>query len=60
MRDDYALQGKTESIEIKVEERTAGALQEMVDHTKLSADEIVNTALKRFISTHKDFFPKKR
>jgi hypothetical protein len=31
----------------------------MEKHSKFNRSEIINTALKRFISTHKDFFPAK-
>jgi len=57
MRDDYKLKGSTVKIEIDVEANVAETLKVMCDHTKLKPSEIANTALKRFISAHKDFQP---
>ncbi|HTL11676.1 MAG TPA: hypothetical protein VL588_04270 [Bdellovibrionota bacterium] len=57
MREDYKLQGDTGKMEITVEKDVAEKIQKMAEYTKLSASEIANTALKRFISTHKDFLP---
>ena len=57
MRDDYKLQGATEKVEVQVEKQVAEILRAMADHSKFSASELVNTALKRFISQHKDFLP---
>lgn len=50
----------TSTIQIKVEPAVTETLKEMAKHTKISEDEIVNTALKRFIATHQDYLPKKR
>jgi hypothetical protein len=60
MREDYKIQGQTQKIEVSVEKETATCLTQMAAHTKLTADELVNTALKRFIATHKDFLPPAR
>ncbi len=60
MRDDYKLEGKLKSVNADIEEVVADRLKAMTEHTKLTAAEIMNTALKRFIATHKDFFPPKR
>ena len=57
MKNEYDLQGKTEKLEVEVEEKVAHQLQEMADYMKFSSSEIVNTALKRFIANHKDFLP---
>ncbi len=57
MREDYKMQGQTKKVEVSVEIETAECLIKMAAHTKLTTDEIVNTALKRFIATHKDFLP---
>ncbi len=45
------------AISVKVELDVAEALSVMADYTGISADEIVNTAMRRFIVTHKDYFP---
>lgn len=57
MLDDYKLKGPTRKIEIEIEKDVADKLQRMEAYAKLSASEIANTALKRFISAHKDFLP---
>jgi len=57
MRDDYKLQGATEKVEVQVEKQVAESLRAMADFSKFSSSELVNTALKRFISQHKDFLP---
>lgn len=48
------------NIQAKVEKEVAECLSVMSQHSKLSSDEIVNTALKRFIATHQDYFPPRR
>jgi len=58
MLDDYKLKGKTGRIEVDIEDEVAEKLIRMEKHIKLSKSEIVNTALKRFISSHQDFLPK--
>jgi metal-responsive CopG/Arc/MetJ family transcriptional regulator len=60
MRDDYKIQGAVEKVEVQVEKAVAEKLAEMEKHTKLTRSEITNTALKRFISQHNDFLPKKK
>lgn len=57
MLDEYKLNGATKKIEIEIETEVAEKLSKMEKHIKLSASEIANTALKRFISHHKDFLP---
>ncbi|MCC7440166.1 MAG: hypothetical protein IT285_00945 [Bdellovibrionales bacterium] len=57
MREDYKIGGATAKVDVMVEKGVAENLQKMADYTKLSVSEIANTALKRFISTHKDFLP---
>ena len=57
MRDDYKINGHTEKLTIDVEQEVADVLTAMSAHTKFSKSEIVNTALKRFITSHKDFLP---
>jgi metal-responsive CopG/Arc/MetJ family transcriptional regulator len=57
MLDDYKLLGKTTRIDVEIEDEVSEKLIRMEKHIKLSKSEIVNTALKRFISSHKDFLP---
>lgn len=57
MRDDYKLQGKLVQLNLQVEEHVAQILSEMEKHSKHTSSELANTALKRFITHHKDFLP---
>lgn len=57
MRDDYKLKGSLSKLEIEVEKETAEIILAMEKQTKISRSELANTALKRFISSHKDFLP---
>jgi len=59
MKDDYKVTGTTSKITIEVEKDVADKLKQMSDYRKVSESDIANTALKRFISTHKDFLPPK-
>jgi hypothetical protein len=57
MREDYKIKGQTVKITVEVETIVAERLVVMEKHTKHTQSEIANTALKRFISAHKDFLP---
>ncbi len=57
MRDDYKIEGPKKKLEVEIEATIAARLDEMSKHTKLTPSEIANTALKRFIASHKDFLP---
>ena len=57
MLDDYKLLGVTKNIQINVEEEVARKLSLMEQYSGMSQSELTNTALKRFISQHKDFLP---
>ncbi len=59
MLDDYKLKGATEKVEVEIEKEVKEILSKMEKHSKLSLSEMTNTALKRFISSHKDFLPTK-
>ena len=48
------------NIQVKVEKTVAESLKAMAEHTKKSEGELVNIAMKRFIATHSDYFPKKK
>lgn len=54
-REPFTLDTK---LEVTLEKEVAEALKVMSSHTKIPADEIVNTAMRRFISAHSDYFPK--
>ena len=57
MREDYKLQGPVAKLEVQVEKDVAEKIAAMEVYSKISRSELVNTALKRFISQHKDFLP---
>jgi hypothetical protein len=57
MRDDYKVQGATAHLDVQVEKEVVEKLKVMEKHTGLTASEIANTALKRFITHHSDFMP---
>jgi hypothetical protein len=46
------------SITVAVEKEVAEFLKVMSEHTKISEGELVNTAMRRFISSHSDYFPR--
>ncbi len=60
MKEDYPLKGSTVQCTIQLEKEVAETLKQMAEYSKLSESEMVNTAVKRFISTHSDFLPKKK
>jgi len=57
MKDDYKLQGQTGKIEVELEVDVLESLKKMAENSKITASELANTAVKRFASQHKDFFP---
>lgn len=57
MRDDYKISTPTASLTVQIEKDVLETIQTMEKHTKLNVSEIINTAVKRFISQHKDFLP---
>jgi hypothetical protein len=57
MRESYKLKGKTVKVELELEKSVAETLQAMEEFSKFTRSEISNTALKRYISQHKDFLP---
>lgn len=46
------------NISVSVEKEVAECLKAMADHMKMQQNEIVNTALRRYIATHSDYLPK--
>lgn len=57
MRDDYKIVGPTQPLSVEIEKDLADKLQSMSKFTQLSLSELMNTAVKRFVSGHKDFLP---
>jgi hypothetical protein len=57
MRDDYKINGSTTPLQIQIEPNVSETLKKMEAYTKIPVSELANTALKRFISSHKDFLP---
>lgn len=57
MKKDYKLVGNTVKLDATVEEEVIVTLKKMAEFSKHTVDEMTNTALKRFISSHKDFLP---
>jgi hypothetical protein len=57
MRDDYKITKATASLQLTIEKEVVETLQQMEKHTKLTLSELANTAIKRFIASHKDFLP---
>jgi len=54
-REPFALTG---TITVTVEKEVAEYLKVMAEHTKIPEGELVNTAMRRFISAHSDYFPR--
>lgn len=50
-------QGPLVKFECEVEAEIAKAIKAMEAHTKMPLATLVNTALKRFVSQHKDYLP---
>lgn len=46
------------AIQVTVEKEVAESIKIMSQHSKIPEGEIVNTAMRRFISGHSDYFPK--
>lgn len=54
-REPFKLDTK---VEITVEKAVAEAIKVMSQHTQIPEGELVNTAMRRFMATHSDYFPK--
>jgi hypothetical protein len=57
MRDDYQILKPTGTINLQIENEVIEALKAMETQTKFTLSELANTALRRFIASHKDFMP---
>ena len=61
MKSPYHKHGNLDTtVQVTVERYVADALKTMSLHMKISEGDIVNTAMRRFMSTHSDFFPDKK
>lgn len=45
------------SLKLEIDKTLVDQLNVMESHTGISKEELLSTALKRFISAHKDYFP---
>jgi fructose-1,6-bisphosphatase/sedoheptulose 1,7-bisphosphatase-like protein len=57
MKAEYQIHGPTEELKVNLEAAVAEKLKLMEKHSGKTVDQLVNVALKRFISHHKDFLP---
>jgi hypothetical protein len=57
MKDDYKLAGPSTKLSTDIEKGIFDTIVAMADYTGISISELTNTALKRFVSGHKDFLP---
>ncbi len=57
MKQDFPLKGPTEKVTVELEANVVQIIKAMEQETKNSFSEMTNTAIKRFISSHKDFLP---
>lgn len=57
MRDDYKMKEGTVKVQLEIEKSIAEALVKMEKYSKHTQSELTNTALKRFVTQHKDFMP---
>jgi len=46
------------SLQVTVEKEVVDLLKAMSENTKIPQDEMVNTAMRRYIATHSDYIPK--
>lgn len=59
MKSDYKITKPTGKMDVQIEQTLIDSLKSMETYTKHSVSELVNTAVKRFVSQHKDFLPPK-
>jgi hypothetical protein len=57
MRENYKINAPVGTITLKLETDVIETLEVMEKHVELPMNELVNTAVKRFISSHNDFLP---
>ena len=56
-KDESKQSAPTVKVELEIEKAIAEQLNAMEAFTKIPKTDLVSTALKRFISQHKDYFP---
>ena len=57
MKDDYKFSGPTSKLTADIEKNIYDVIVAMSEYTQIPISELTNTALKRFVSAHKDFLP---
>jgi len=57
MLDDYKITKPTGPISLTIEKQVIEMLAAMEAYKKIPVSELANTALRRFIGSHKDFLP---
>jgi hypothetical protein len=57
MRDDYKIKTTTAPLEVQIEAELTQKLVAMEKYTGHTVSELVNTAVKNFVSRHSDFLP---
>jgi hypothetical protein len=57
MRENYKLNGPLTNLNVQLEAEMVETLQVMEKHVNIPVAELVNTAIKRYISAHNDFLP---
>lgn len=56
-KDEKIIQGPTKKAEFNLDPKIIEQIDAMASYTKISRDELMTIAMKRFISGHKDYFP---
>jgi|GEM_PF-885394 len=59
MKSMYKIEKEVGKLEVQIEKTVIEKLSAMSEYTPHTVSELVNTAVKRFISAHKDFLPPK-
>lgn len=59
-KDGNKAKGPVAKVELELEKNLVDQLLAMESHTKISKSDLVTTALKRFIASHKDYFPEEQ
>lgn len=56
-KDEIRQNIETAKLELSIDRKIVDQLKAMESFTKIPQTELVTTALKRFIASHKDYFP---
>lgn len=57
MKNQYKILAETAKTELTIELSLIETLKQMEAYTQFTVSELANTAIKRFVSHHKDFLP---